>query len=114
MMRFEGALRRVAAARAFAAPEGLRQALKQVQQLLERVEAKLDAADGRVRYTMNGYVIAVGCWVASLRTRALQTARALGKVEVDFGETYCTVPDATAYITKLAARPPKKRKTARC
>ena len=88
--------------------------LKQVQQLLERVEAKLHAADGRVRYTMNGYVIAVGCWVASLRTRALQTARALGKVEVDFGETYCTVPDATAYITKLAARPPKKRKTARC
>jgi hypothetical protein len=52
--------------------------------------------------------------VASLRTRALQTARALGKVEVDFGETYCTVPDATAYITKMAARPPKKRKTARC
>ena len=48
MMRFEGALRRVAAARAFAAPEGLRQALKQVQQL--RATWQFAAAASKYRH----------------------------------------------------------------
>lgn len=82
--------------------------------LLARVEEEIHDAANRVRYTMNGYVIAAGCWVRALRPRALQAAKAIGKVDVDFGGTHCSVPDAAAYIAKLAARPPKKRKSARC
>ncbi len=83
-------------------------------ELLARVEARLHASDNRVRYTMNGFVIAAGGWVPALRARATKVAKAIGKVEVDMGGTACSVPDAAQCIAKMAARSTKKRASARC
>ncbi len=65
---------------------------------------------------MNGFVIAVAAHVAPVLKQAKATAKKLGKVEVDMGETACKVPLALEYIEKMenAGRVGKKRKTARC
>jgi 3-methyladenine DNA glycosylase AlkD len=88
----------------------------ELEKLLDRVQKEIHAAPNRVRYTMNGYVIAVGCFVPALAGKAKAVARAIGKVEVDMGGTACRVPDALAYIAKVekAGRQGKKRKSARC
>ena len=65
---------------------------------------------------MNGFVIAVGTYVQPLTEVALQTARAIGEVSVDVGDTACKVPFAPAYIEKVQKRGVvgKKRRTAKC
>lgn len=89
---------------------------KEIKDLLKRIEKELDAADGRVRYTMNGFVIAVGSYVMPLTKQAIATAKKLGKVEVDMSGTACRVPDAIGYIEKVqkSGRAGKKRKTIKC
>jgi 3-methyladenine DNA glycosylase AlkD len=90
--------------------------LAALKQLLQRVEKTLrDAPDG-VRYSMNGFVIAVGAYVKSLTEQALKTAEKVGEVTVDMGKTACKVPFAPDYIKKIQKRGAigKKRKTARC
>ena len=90
--------------------------LEEIEGLLKRIEADIDKATDRVRYTMNGFVIAVGGYVKPLSTKAKATARKLGKVEVDMGETACKVPLATEYIEKMkkSGRAFKKRKRIKC
>jgi len=90
--------------------------LDRVRELLGRVVETIDSAPNRVRYTMNGFVIAVGSYVKPLAAQAKQAAKALGKVEVDMGGTACKVPLATDYIKKVESlgRVGKKRKTAKC
>lgn len=89
---------------------------EKLKQLLDRVSKTIHAAPNRVRYTMNGFVIAVGSYVPSLAADARKTADRMGPVQVDMGGTACQVPDAAAYIDKVAqaGRLGKKRKTARC
>lgn len=87
---------------------------REIEKLIARVEKGIHAADDRVRYFMNAFVIAVGGYVPALRARAVEAARAIGVVEDDMGDTACQVPDAEAYIGKMAARGGKKRKSARC
>jgi hypothetical protein len=53
-------------------------------------------ADNRIRKTMNGFLIAVGPYVQPLLARAKKSARAIGPVAVDMGDTACKVPDALA------------------
>ena len=52
---------------------------------------------------MNNALIALGS-IPELREEALEAAAAVGRVEVDHGETGCKTPDAAAYIKKMAAR----------
>ena len=84
--------------------------------LLRRVEASIHAAPDRVRYQMNGFVIAVGCYLKTLTQLALEIAARIGPVAVDMGETDCQVPEAVAYIRKVEARGAigKKRRSAKC
>lgn len=84
--------------------------------LLDRVERRIHDAPNRVKYTMNGFVIAVGGGVAPLTARAKAVAKAVGKVHVDVGDTSCKVPDAAAYIAKIeaAGKAGAKRKMLRC
>jgi hypothetical protein len=65
---------------------------------------------------MNGFIIATGTYVAALGEKAIATARKVGRVEVDMGETACVVPDAEPYIMKSRRGAPvaPKRKTVRC
>jgi len=88
----------------------------EIKRLLKRVEKQLGSAPNRVRYCMNGFVIAVGAYVAPLAKQAKATAKAIGVVEVDMAGTACKVPAALKYIAKIeqAGRAGKKRKTIRC
>ena len=54
--------------------------------------------------------------MAPLGDRAIATARRLGKVRVDVGDTDCQIPDAEGYILKSRRGAPiaPKRKTVRC
>jgi len=81
--------------------------LKELGALLDRVARTLPGAPDRVRQAMNNFVICCGTYVAPLGDRAIATARKVGKVEVDVGDTDCKIPDAESYIMKSrpAARP---------
>jgi len=90
--------------------------LAEIKDLLGVIVKGIKSAQNRVRYTMNGFVIAVGTYVKPLLKEAKEAARKIGEVSVDVGETACNVPLASAYIEKIeaAGRAGKKRKTIRC
>lgn len=90
--------------------------LKAYIELLDRVKNEIHTAQNRVRYTMNGFVIAVGTYIECLTERSKEVAKEIGKVSVDVGGSSCKVPLANEYIDKAIekGRIGKKRKTARC
>lgn len=90
--------------------------LDELKRLLGRVRQTIQAAPNKVRYAMNGFVIAVGCHVQPLSALARETGVKIGTVVVDVGNTACKVPSAPEYIDKVAARGAlgKKRKTVKC
>ena len=90
--------------------------LTEIKSLLKEIEKGIDKAPNRVRYTMNGFVIAVGAYVKPLSRQAKATAKKLGKVDVDMNGTSCKVPGALENIEKVekAGRAGKKRKTIKC
>lgn len=75
-----------------------------LQNLLLRVEKQISKAQNRVRYTMNGFVIAVGCCVVELNPHAKEIANTIGKITVEMGGTSCKVPHAPDYIKKVEAK----------
>lgn len=85
-------------------------------QLLDRVAKEIENAQNRVRYTMNGFIIAVGSYIPALTEKAQEIATKIGKVSVEMGGTSCKVPLASTYIQKIIDkdRIGKKRKQARC
>ena len=87
-----------------------------LKKLLRRIEKEIHTAPDRVRLAMNNFLIAAGCFVTALTDDVLATAKRIGKVEVNMGDTACKVPDATAYIMKVKSKGylGKKKKMARC
>lgn len=83
-----------------------------IKNLLKRVESEIHKSQNRIKYTMNGFVIAVGSFIPELTEIALKIANKIGKVEVYMGETSCKVPMATDYINKIISMDKigKKRK----
>jgi 3-methyladenine DNA glycosylase AlkD len=90
--------------------------LAEIRKLLKRVEKTIHDAPNRVRYGMNSFLIAVGIYIKSFTDEVLKSAKKIGKVSVDMGNTACKVPYAPEYIEKAAKRGSigKKRKTVRC
>jgi len=90
--------------------------LQEIKGLLDHIVDEIHNAPNQVRYVMNGFVIAVGSYVKPLLKQAKATAKQIGTVTVDMGDTACKVPLATAYIEKVeaAGRVGKKRKTVKC
>jgi 3-methyladenine DNA glycosylase AlkD len=90
--------------------------LKEIQRLLKRIAGTIHDQPNRVRYAMNGFIIAVGSYVGSLTADAIAIAKKIGTVSVDMGQTACKVPDAGAYINKVKQRGAigKKRKSVKC
>jgi len=84
--------------------------------LLKRVEKEIHSKENRVKYTMNGFVIAIATYIKALNEDAMAAATKIGNVEVSMNGTACKVPLATTYIQKVVdkQRVGKKRKTARC
>ena len=89
--------------------------LADIEQRLTAITNEIHEAKNRVRYTMNGFVIAVGTYVRPLSNQAIAIAKKVGKVSVDMGDTACKVPLATASIekAKAAGKLGKKRKSIR-
>jgi len=86
------------------------------ENLIKRVANEITGAQNRVRYTMNGYIIAAGSFSAKLNAAAKAAAETIGKVSVDMGGTACKVPLAMDYIAKVEkmGRVGKIKKMARC
>ena len=89
--------------------------LAEIKALLQRVAKTMAQQPNRVKYVMNGFVIAVACYVEPLHKLALETAKGIGKVKVDLVGA-CKIPFAPEQIGKFAARSPigKKRKSPKC
>lgn len=88
----------------------------EIDQLLDRVEREVHSAPNRVRYVMNGFVIAVGSYYAPLAQKAIEVGRRIGKVQVNVGDTDCKVPFAPDYIQKVWDKGllGRKKKEVRC
>jgi 3-methyladenine DNA glycosylase AlkD len=65
------------------------------------IERDIHTAKNRVRDAMNLVIINVGIRNPNLEQKALETAKRIGKIEVDHGETSCKTPDAISYIQKV-------------
>ena len=87
-----------------------------LKELMERVIKTIHTADNRVKYTMNGFIMAIGCYVTVLSDEAVSAAKTIGTVTVDMNGTSCKVPDPMIYITKVKERGTlgKKKKTVKC
>ncbi len=90
--------------------------LPTLKKLLARIQKSIHQSPDPVRYQMNSFVIAVGCYVKTLTELAIQTGDKIGPVMADLGDTSCQVPFAPDYIGKVQKRGTigKKRKTAKC
>ena len=90
--------------------------IKKYKTLLDRVAKTINQSPNRVRSTMNGFIISAGSFIVELTNYAQQTAKKIGEVYVDVGDTACKVPSAYDYIEKIKAKGMigKKRKTVKC
>jgi 3-methyladenine DNA glycosylase AlkD len=90
--------------------------IKALKVLLTRVEQTIRSAGNRVRYTMNGFIISLGSYVAALTDDAIATANKIGTIMIDKNGTACKVPPAADYIQKTIGRgkPVAKKKTVKC
>ena len=90
--------------------------LKEIESLLDKIKNSIHSQAERTKYTMNGFVIAVGGYVAALTAKAKEIGKAIGKVSIDMGGTACKVPDVVTYIEKIEAmgKIGKKKKTVFC
>jgi hypothetical protein len=88
----------------------------EIENLLFYIEREIHHAPNRVRYAMNGFVIALGTHYEPLAEEAFAVAERIGKVSVNIGETACKVPFAPDHIKKIwaAGKRGSKRKTVRC
>lgn len=90
--------------------------LAELRQLIDRVAKTIHQQPNRVRYSMNGFVLAAGGFVKALTADAVAAAKKMGTVEVDMGDTSCQVPSIVDYLAKMKARGVigKKKKTVKC
>lgn len=77
---------------------------------LSTIAATIHTQPNRTRYSMNNALIAIGIRSKALEELAIVAAEAIGKVEVDHGETGCKTPDAVPYIRKARDRKAAKKK----
>jgi 3-methyladenine DNA glycosylase AlkD len=90
--------------------------LSELKSLLARVVKNISTSKNRVRFAMNGFVVALGAYVTSLSGDAMAAAKKIGPLSVDMNGTACKVPDAAAYILKIKEKGGlgKKKKTVKC
>jgi 3-methyladenine DNA glycosylase AlkD len=90
--------------------------MKKLEALLGRCAKMIHQVPDRVLYTMNNFLIACGTYAQPLADKAIETARKIGAINIDMGDTACQVPDAESYIIKSRRGLPvaPKRKSVRC
>src|SRR6187549_2025963 len=77
--------------------------LDEIKSLLERVAKTIHQQSNRVKYVMNGFIIAVACHVKPLHKLAVDTANGIGKIKVELVGA-CKIPFAPDHIKKFEAR----------
>ena len=90
--------------------------LEKISDMLKTVENTIHHQPNRTRYSMNGFVIAVGVSFLPLHDEAVKVAATIGKVDVCTEKGKCSVPIATDAIQKAKEknRLGFKRKGVRC
>ncbi|GAB5418597.1 MAG: DNA alkylation repair protein [Crocinitomicaceae bacterium] len=90
--------------------------IESVKPLLKKVESEIQSTENRVRYNMNGFVIAVGAAYPELTEECKALGDRIGEVKVDLGETACKVPSIRPYIENMEnrGRIGKKKAKAKC
>lgn len=74
------------------------------EKILATIEKEIHKSPNWARRAMNGALIAIGVYKPALRKKAIETAKRIGKVEVDHGETNCKTRDAVPSIEKASKR----------
>jgi hypothetical protein len=72
-------------------------------QRLTEIEASIQASPNAQRLAMLHALIAIGCRSASLRKSVSATAKRIGKVEIDHGDTNCKTPEPISTLEKTWA-----------
>jgi 3-methyladenine DNA glycosylase AlkD len=75
---------------------------------LAEIEKTIHTAPNGQRQDMIMAVVLIGCRNAALKKAALASAKKIGKVEIDHGDTACKTPDAAEYIEKTWAHSKSK------
>ena len=76
---------------------------------LSYIERHIAVAANRVRHSMNGALIAIGCRSPEMREAAEEASRRIGKVQVDHGQTSCKTPEAIPYLGRVWSRKAGRR-----
>ena len=72
--------------------------------ILATIEKEIHRSPNWARHAMNGALISIGVYKPKLRKMAIDAAKRIGKVEVDYGDTWCKTPDAAPYIKRASNR----------
>lgn len=90
--------------------------IKIVKELLTKAENEVHTSKNRVRYCMNGFIIAAGVAFPELTETCKEIGDRVGKVDVNLGETACKVPLIRPYIENMEnrGRVGKKKVKAKC
>lgn len=90
--------------------------MEAIRALMEQVKDEILKAPDRVRYAMNGFIIAAGTYIPELTAETIQLGRKIGVVTVDMNGTACKVPFSPDHILKAKDRGSigKKKKTVKC
>ncbi|MBT5927174.1 MAG: DNA alkylation repair protein [Verrucomicrobia bacterium] len=90
--------------------------LEKIRALIKHIEETIHQTADLVRYSMNHFLIAVGCGVAPLTKEILATAKRIGPVSANLGNNQCQIPSPIEYIQKVEKRGEigKKRKKVKC
>jgi len=67
---------------------------------LATIADTVHTAPNNERDSMIRALICIGCRNQALRQKAIAAAKRIGKVEIDYGDTACKLPDAVAHIEK--------------
>jgi 3-methyladenine DNA glycosylase AlkD len=84
--------------------------------LINYIENNLQIEENRVKYVMNGFLIALGGYLPEYKDKTIEASNNIGKFKVDMGGTACKVPHPPTYLQKMYAREQwkKPKKTVRC
>lgn len=74
------------------------------EKVMVTIEVEIQGSSNWARYAMNGALISIGVFKPTLRKRAIEAAKRIGKVEVDHGRTYCETPEAVVSMEKASKR----------
>jgi len=75
--------------------------LDNVEKTIYFIKDNIHDESNRVRYSMNGFIIASGIYIPTLTLLSKEVSEYIGKVKVYMGKTSCKVPYAKKYIEKV-------------